>query len=222
MCWRLEIWAPPWSWLVRPASPKCVPAYPRNCFYTGYRPIAMHCIVLGCKCNTLCYVCLAVPASSYAQVISPYSGGQPIPRLSSHIGSRLLRLSSRPWARCRGDREGSLLKRISTWRKNTKVHNCIVLQLGGDKHKAWKNLYLYWYLYFTVCIVFVFQSSWIAMHEMVVDKHTAWSVQSKVQTGNALRNCFPQANKRTWVFVIPVYSSSPSVFIISFIFALRI
>ena len=111
MCWRLEIWAPPWSWLVRPASPKCVPAYPRNCFYTGYRPNALYCI--GFKCNTLYYVCLAVPASSYAQVISPYSGGQPIPRLSSHIGSRLLRLSYRPWARCRGDREGSLLKRIS-------------------------------------------------------------------------------------------------------------
>ena len=219
MCWGLEIWAPPWSWLVRPASPKCVPAYPRNCFYTGYRLIVLY-------RNTLYYIVLCVPGYSSKLLCPCYlpifrRAGQPIHRLSSHIGRRLLRLSSRPWARCRGDREGSLLKRISTWRKNTKVHNCIVLQLGGDKHKAWKNLYLYWYLYFTVCIVFV-QSSWIAMHEMVVDKHTAWSVQSKVQTGNALRNCFPQANKRTWVFVIPVYSSSPSVFIISFIFALRI
>ena len=116
---------------------------------------------------------------------------------------------------------------------NTKVHNCFKCKVRWERNTrlgsfvflySYLNLYLYLYLYpysplllylyFAVCIVFVFQSSWIAMHEMVVDKHKAWSVESKVQTGNALRNCFPQANKRTRVFVIPVYSSFLWFFII--------
>ena len=141
----------------------------------------MHCIVLGCKCNTLYYVCLAVPASSYAQVISPYSGGQPIPRLSSHIGSRLLRLSSRPWARCRGNREGSLLKRISAliWRKNIKGHNCFKCKVRWGRNKrlgsfvflyVYLNLYLYLYLYPYSPLLFVFVFVFCCLHCVCVPK----------------------------------------------------
>ena len=182
MCWRLEIWAPPWSWLVRPASPKCVPAYPRNCFYTGYRPIVLY-------RNTLYYIVSCVPGYSSKLLCPCYlpifrRAGQPIHRLSSHIGRRLLRLSSRPWARCRGDREGSLLKRISAliWRKNTKVHNCFKCKVRWERNTtvgsfvflySYLSLFLYLYLYPyspLLFVVFVFVFVFCCLHCVCVPK----------------------------------------------------